>query len=354
MKFPPKLISLLAGASLVAASLLNAVETDPVGYVSFTAADDSDLLVGVPLTQSPAFSASVDSVSSGQVNFTSTVPDLTTEAHFLMVTTDGDPLEGQWFTVTASDSSSVTVDEDLADLGLASGDTVRAFPFWTLDTLFPNGGDIPQSSNVTDPEATIIMNDVTATGVNLGIDTAYLYHDGSQGPEGWYDTGNLGGGLAGDRVISPETFFTIRNRSGSSVSITMSGSVPVEPVANQIVSSSSTRQDNQISNPFPSSFSLGNSNLVSSGAFTASPDVVDPEDRLLVYSTEGNSLRPSPAVVFIYHDGSQGPAGWYDLGDLGAGVQDDFEIPAGAALIVRKAVGSDVAVAWSPQLPYSL
>lgn len=354
MKTTHILSSLFTGAALLLASNLSAATTDPVGYVTFTAADNSDLLVGVPLTQSPVFSGAVDAVTTGQVSFSSTLPDLTDATYFLMVTADTSQLEGQWFTITSSDTSSVTVEEDLASLGLTASDTISVFPFWTLDSLFPSGGDIPASSDVFSPVASILINDVTAAGVNLPTVTSYIYHDGSQGAAGWYDVNDLGSGLVGDTILTPETFIRIRNRSGAGVSIVLSGSVPTGPIANNIISRSAGRQDNQVVNPYPGDFTLANSNLVTSGAFEASTDVFAPKDILFTYETAGSVIRPGASKAFLYHDGSQGAEGWYDINNLGAGLQDSFEVPAGAALVIRKGIGSDVSASWSPNVPYNL
>ena len=354
MKTPSKTISLLATAALFTLSSLSAVETDPVGYVTFAAANNSDLLVGVPLTQSPVFTGVVDSVTTGEVTFAATVPDLSTSTYFLLITTDADPLEGQWFTVTDSGASSIIVAEDLAGLGVVANDTISIYPYWTLDTLFPSGGGVPASSNVLSPSAVIITNDVTGSGVNLPIGPTYLYHSGEQLAAGWYDANNLGGGSAGNTVLTPETYMTLRNNSGTTATIIISGAVPTGPIANNIISSSSDRQDNQVLNPFPSSFTLANSNLVTSGAFSTSSNVLTPSDRLFVYSTTSSSIRPAPDKTFIYHSGEQLAAGWYDENNLGGGLQDGFEIPAGSALVIRRSQGSDATVAWSPTLPYSL
>ena len=70
MNIPQKTLSLLAIASLSAFSSLSAVETDPVGYLTFTAADAADTTFGLPMEQAAVLATSVDSVISGTVTVT--------------------------------------------------------------------------------------------------------------------------------------------------------------------------------------------------------------------------------------------------------------------------------------------
>ena len=355
MKASLKTISLFASAALLTFTSLSAVETVPVGYVSFSVNDESDLLVGVPLTQSPSFSGTAASVTGSTVTVSSSVPDISSVSSFLIVTDTESTLYGQWYQISSATSTSVTVVGDLESAGLAVSETFSIIPFWTLDTLFPSGGGVPSSPNPFNPSATIIVNDIQAVGINPGIDASYVYYDGSQGGDaGWYNADDFNLGVVGDTPLSPETFITIRNRSGGAATIVFSGTVPTVEVATNIVSSSTVRQDNLVANPFPAAFTLSNSNLVSSGAFSSSADPFSPTDTLFVY-TNTTGVRPGPTKSFIYYDGSQGgDAGWYDANDFGLGLQGSYSIPAGAALVIRKAVGTDVSVAWSPALPYTL
>lgn len=358
MKTYLKPLFLFSSCALAAISTLNAgapvpVATDPVGYVSFPLGANSDLKVGLPMQSSKSFSGAVSSVLVGAVTVGGTVPDLTTEPHFLLVTSDNG-LQGNWYTITGATGSEITVAEDLQTAGLTAADTVCAVKFWTLDTLFPSGGAIPQSSNVFSPVAQVLLNDVNATGINLTPAAAYLYHDGAQGPAGWYDAGNPAGGPVGGTVINPETFLVIRNNTATAPSIVMSGAVPTSPVATSVLSRSAGAQDSLIFNPYPNGITLGASGLETSTAVRASTNVFAPLDQVLLYDPNSTGLNNTPVATYLYHSGEQGPAGWYDAGNPAAGPQDSTEIPAGAAVLIRRAVGSDELITWIPALPYTL
>jgi len=361
IKFPIKFITLLTGAALLGSSAFAQVATDPVGYMSTTVNATSDARIGVPLLQPASYSGTVSSVAAGVITVSGDVPDVTTAAHFVWVTTADpvteaptSPLTGKWYAVDSATATTITVLEDLATAGLVTGDTLTVVPFWTLDTLLPGGGGLPVSSDVFAPVGQLLFNDITAVGVNLAPADFYLYHDGAQGPEGWYDVNNVGGGLAGSTLVSPETYITVRNGTGLSAVLTVSGAVPAQTFANDVVSRSAGSQDTQILNPFPADVTYATSNLVTNGALRASSDVFAPLDQLLLFEASPTGYNPAPVKFVLYHDGTQGPAGWYDVNDVAGGLIDSDTIPAGAAFVIRRAAGTDEAYSWAPTKPYSL
>lgn len=345
---------LLSACTIAGLAVVNAqVTTAPVGYVNTTVAANADVKLGVSLQQAAVYSSTVTSVAAGAITVPATVPDITTNPHFVLVTTASGSLKGNWYEVTNSTATTITVAEDLQSAGLTNSDTIKVIPFWTLDTLFPGGGSIPASSDVTSPVAQVLLNNVAATGINLSAAASYIYHSGEQGAAGWYDVNNIGAGLKGDTILTPESYITIRNETGSSADIVVSGTVPGEPVSNNVVSYSAAAQDNQIANPFPVGMQLQDSNLFSGGALGGSSDVTSPTDQLLIFEGTPTGKNPSPTKSVIYHTGEQGPAGYYDLNDIAGGVINTYVIPAGAALIIRKTASSDASVVWTPDLPYT-
>lgn len=63
---------------------------------------------------------------------------------------------------------------------------------------------------------------------------------------------------------------------------------------------------------------LAETRLFESGVFAGSPDVNAPTDLLNIYSSK-NPTAGGP-TSYLYHTGEQGPAGWYDINDIGSGV----------------------------------
>jgi uncharacterized protein (TIGR02597 family) len=352
MKISHKVIPFLAGAALFAGSLTNAATTDPVGYITVDVNANADRRVGVPLRQAPALVASVSSVTSGTVSTAATVPDVTTEPHYIWITSGS--LLGDWYEVTGSAANSLTVAEDLETAGLAATDSFAVIPFWRLNTLFSEGGNLPQASSPFAPSSFIQLNDVTLEGIDFVPSKSYFYNDGTILAEGWYENGNVGGGLQNDAVISPESYISVRNGTGSAISLTVTGAVPTATVANVIVERSAGDQDNQISNPFPAGLTLESSNLVADGAVTPSSSPFAPGDLVLVYEAIPTIQDPVADRQFFYNDGTILAEGWYENGNVGGGLQGTYELPTGGAIVIRKKAGTDTVVTWTPPTPYTL
>ena len=85
---------------------------------------------------------------------------------------------------------------------------------------------------------------------------------------------------------------------------------------------------------------LLNSGFVESGLITPSPDVFTPVNVVQVFAN-GTSLdgQNGTFTPYLYHDGAQGPAGWYDAGNPAAGLQDAVVIPADSLLFFTSATG---------------
>jgi uncharacterized protein (TIGR02597 family) len=346
MKTPQKIISLLAGSALAAATFLNAATTDPVGYVTATTPNGDDALIGVPLTQNLSYAGNAVSVSTNVITISSTVvADSFAGTHYLLATSGSNT--GQWSSVTANTTSEITTEDPL----ISQGDTINIFPFWTLSTLFPGGAGVGASANPSLPTSVVLINNLEGEGVDLSSAASYFYYVGTEGvPAGWYQTGVFT--PSDDLILSPETYLTVRNETGASITTVFSGAVPTNPVGTKVLSSSVREQDNQLTNPYPAAITLANSGLTNVVQAAANPSL--PEDTVLIYNNDTSSGQDiSVEASYLYYAGSQGvPAGWYQTGVFTP--SDDVEIPAGGAFIVRKGIGSDELVKWVPPLPYAL
>ena len=352
IKTPTKFIALLSVAAfLMSSAFAQGVTTAPVGYVTQTATDGDDVLVHPQMLPGSSLVGSPTDITAGVLTLGSGLVDdeLVVAAHYVLFTSGA--LSGEWFQVTANSATTVEVAEDLVALGALDSDAVSVVPFWTLDTLFPGGEGFPASSSVIAPVALVLLNDVTSVGTNLSAGSAYFYHDGAQIAAGWYLNGDFSG--TKEVLISPETYFTIRNNSGVDSAFVVTGNAPVDELATKVGRLAASAQDNQLVNPYPAPLSLADSQLFESGAVTASSSVIAPVDLVLIYeNSDGSGTNVSTSRSYFYHDGSQIAAGWYANGDF-SGTKDTDTIPAGGAFIVRKASGAAGTVIWSPTVPYA-
>ncbi len=345
MKSPIKTFSLLASATLLTLSSLSAVSTDPVGYVTTTTPSGDDALIGLPLVQEKSLVGVAGSVSGAEFAVDATLEvDAYTNTHYVLATSGTN--WGQWSEVVGTASDSVTTADEL----LAEGDTFEIIPFWTLATAFPEGEGIGDSLDPFNPEATVKLNDLNAAGVNLSTAATYFYYPGpTPVAAGWYQTGSFA--LSDDVRLSPETFLTIRNNSGSSLKTVVTGTVPTSIIGTVVVGVSDAAQDNQLVNPYPAEITLATSGLVD--VISPAADPFNPTDTIKIYDIEntlGQNL--STAATYFYYAGPSPVAGWYQTGSFAS--SNDVVIPAGGAFIVRKGAGDNEIVEWNPPVPYSL
>ena len=336
------------------ASAQTTATTDPVGAMTFEVDAKSDLHFGVSLQRPSLFSGKVLSVNGNTLvlDGSFTQGEFTVEPSYLRVTSGS--AEGHWFSVVSNDGTSVQVGEDLSSYGISSDDEVQIKRFWTVGTLFPEGGGIPGSPNVFDPEAILFLSDVLSVGINPAPSVGLLYHSGEQAASGWYDASapNVNEEKSGV-LVTQETILTVRNRSNQAASINLSGAVPNHRLGTFTVSYADSSQDNELANPYPVSFTLGSSGLVSSGAVRPSPNVFDPVDVVFVYGGGNAGYNPAPVGAFLYHSGEQAAAGWYDASS--PNVNDEksqFIVDGGVAITVRRDDGQTVEDFWLPPVPY--
>jgi uncharacterized protein (TIGR02597 family) len=350
MKTSKKFIALLSGAALLTSSAFaQTVATNPVGYITTSAANGVDAKFGISMEQAALLAANVDSVLAGVLTL-SVDPSAATDGNYVQFTSGA--LLGQWFQVSSSDATSITVVEDLASLGALASDQVKVVPFWTLSTLF--GATFPNSANVFDADAQVLLNDVTTTGINLAPNRNYAYHDGTGGllGTGWFDANAPFGGSADDVIIAPNSFITIRNQSGAAYELVVAGAVPADVLNLGVVADGSLGNDNLVYNPYPAAIQLSTSALET--VVANSPNIFAPGDQVIVYGTP-TGLNPAPSLNYAYHDGTGGliGAGWFDANAPFSGSQNTVTIPAGGAFLIRKAAGS-ASGNWVATIPYTL
>lgn len=348
MKTYLKPLFLFSSCALAAISTLNAgapavVATDPVGYVSTTTPNGDDALLGLPLAQAAALSTVAGTISGAEVTVSATlVADAYNNTHYVLATSGANA--GQWSEVVDTSVSSITT----ADALLAETDTFNVIPFWTLDTAFVDGAGVGASTNPAAPVATVLVNDPTATGINLSPAATYLYFTDGGTNDGWYNANTFD--RAGGIVLAPDAYVIIRNNTGGSVTTIVTGTVPVNPVGSTIARQLSAQQDSQLVNPYPSGLSLDDSGLAS--VLTATTNPASPEDTVLIYNTAATSgINISPAATYLYFTDGGTNDGWYNANTFDqAGA---VEIPAGGAFLVRRSAGAAELVDWNPAVPYA-
>ncbi len=341
MKSSPFLLALVLGTALPTATVHAQTYAPPVGFRTFFLEGGADTPV-VPTLMRPAVHRGTAATVSGTSvtldnNFTSSALTGAASAYYLQAV-DG-TAAGRFAALTSVSATGVVLATDLNAAGLAAGDAVQIVPFWTLATLFPSGNGLYASASIFAPASRVLVPDETSAGINLSSPHIYFYHDGSQTDAGWYEDGNLAAGRQDDLILSPDRYLMVRHPSGTDYTyISLKGEISLAPLGSTVVRrQADTPQDHALGIALSTDLTLAQLDLAASDAFSASPNVLAPTDRLLVYPTAPDSTNVSAIAIYFYHDGSQMTAGWYREGALGDGLANTTVITGGSRVTIRRA-----------------
>lgn len=351
------IVKALLACSLIP-SLSNAatVSTDPVGAITKTFQDSSDTSFTLPLSRSCEFVGVVDSIvgndlaargaswSDNEWVYGSGPNPANT--YFVLMTSG--TMEGMYYTILGNSLNNVlnldsaSTFETISQQGVLEGDSFKIIPYWTLNSLFPNGDGLGVSPDPFNPVARLFVTDNSSSGINLPFSTPFFYHDGSVGPAGWYIEGDLSAGTQDDFVLAPDNFFVIRNNSGVESKLVIAGEVPMNQFRTIVGNNQpGVSQDVFIGVTYPIPMNLAELGLENSSVFSQSSDPFNPVDRLMVFDNSNVGINKPLGAVYFYHDGSVGPQGWYIEGNLNAGTQDLVDIlNPGDGLVLRLAADS--------------
>jgi uncharacterized protein (TIGR02597 family) len=233
-------------------------------------------------------------------------------------------------------------------------------PFWTLNTLFPEGAGVGTTADALNPNSFVFASS-TAYGENKASAKAYIYCTGdveNDLPAGWYDNDDVFSGALpeADTRIDLSRMYSIRTSSATNLQVVVSGQVPntatVVPVA-----VNTAINDVLTGSVYPIDLGLADSGLQS--ALQPSPDALNPVELLFTYDDTAAGTNKAAAKAYFYCSGdieNDLPAGWYDNDDVFSGVVPaiDKQIKAGRGIVIRKgAYGSAGNVSWTTPLPYA-
>jgi uncharacterized protein (TIGR02597 family) len=363
------LFSATAALLLGGSSFAQTVATDPVGFVTINVPADSDTFVNLPLKRPAEFVGVAGALAGNKITFHNTtnltpsqfVYSAGTQPKTYYVFIGGGSKAGAFYTVTANDATSITV--DLAGdslngaLALGAGGTpLQVIPYDTLGTVFPNGQGVTASTShlLGARQTTILVPDQQNVGQNLVIGSSYYFYSGAAAPgTGWRKAG-VTDALANDEVIYPDNFFIIRTKAGQASSLTMLGGVQMCTLCAPLSTrAANTDQDNPVALPVASNLTLKQTNLFESGAFAPSTGHTfgTRGDQLFVFDNTVVGHDKIPSKTYYYFNGAN--PGWRMAGDTATVRDTDVVISPTTAIIVRKKATATAGTAfWSVKPPY--
>lgn len=326
------------------------VFTDPVGYVSITCPPNSDTIVGLPLRATSAYNGSLNAnpiSASGSATLTlSGSPALTANefagayyVKFKDTTPTAAAGDGQWFSITANTSNTITVDLNGGTIAAVSGARLEVFKFWTLAELFPpaecttspttTGNAIVASTNTlaSGRRTQVLIPNLVTAGINLAPTDTYFVSGG-----GWRKVSS-GSVDFGSVQLWPDVYFIIRNPVAvtAATTYTVAGEVERGSFVLPLTTQGGIPQDNFISLPRAVDVTLDNLNLGGTAGFMSSTNTLASgrRDQLIVFDNNISALNKSASATYFYY------GGWKKVSS-GMTNYGTATIPAGSGFIIRK------------------
>jgi uncharacterized protein (TIGR02597 family) len=336
-----------------------AVESPPVGFITIPLSGNADGVVSLPL-QRPAVAEFNEGDFGNATQMYVAYPETLTPNQYVYaagtqpntyyVQFIGGPMPGACFPIVANDDSTITLNTYGQDLSVIfdqpgiSGVAFLIVPYWTLNTVFPEGqGIFPTSTfSVLQRYSEILLPDTTDAGINLAAPSEYYFYNGTAnvGP-GWRRIGGSISETSNDTLLPPNNYFIVRLNTANSTAFTVVGeALTANYTATLSTLQSNTQQDIPVAVNVPVPITLIGSNLVGSGAFVQSPSfsATQRNDELLVYSYPITVQNPAASQSYYYYNGtSDGGPGWRLIGGNITAIYDNSQIfQPGQGYIIRK------------------
>lgn len=358
----PVWLVMILTINLFGMSVSWAGQTQPHGTVVYELTGLSDNWVAPALTRPPVFAGQLRAAEGNLLTVMANPPLQAgqfalpamkggSDTYYALISSGS--MAGLSLTIVDNGPDTLAVDEAGQDLsGLGFGDQVMVIPYWTLQTLFPNGQGIHGSLRHGVRGTEILLPDEKTPGINLAPRAIFYYFTGeTDGGPGWR---KIGGGLTvsmDHTVISPDSYLIVRQRAAGSTTWILTGAVPMSIQRTPVnILTADLAQDNAMAFPVPSPATLRESNLYESGAFAGSASHGQTADELLIFDNSSPGFNRAAAAIYYYYTGAaNGGPGWRLVGGGLDVLQDDTVVfQPGTGFIIRKASAEEPAsFIWS-------
>lgn len=258
-----------------------------------------------------------------------------TTAGGLAATYNHSPSEGRFYTVTANDAGSLTVNLNGDSLGnVVAGTQVSVIPYWTLGTAFPAsdaGTSFFASNSPLIRAMEMQIPNYTQSGINILPAATYYFYNNA-----WRQFSRPVANSYDDTILLPDGFITVRNNTANTATFKPSGCVFTKRLTVALNSQGNSQQDNLVSLTRPVAVALKDSNLVSSGAFTPSTSPLILKDQLSVFDNNAAGINKLPVATYYYYN-----AAWRQFGRPVAEDHGSDVLVSGSGFLIRKSAAAN-------------
>ena len=337
-----KSLTAMATAALLLTAVTSYGQDNVVGFTKVTVPASSDVLVSVPFTAAPAATMTV----TGKDGTSLTVGDTLTAnqyatTYYIRMTSG--TAEGRWSTVTSNTTSTLVLTDTSFLSDVANGDTFKVFAHATLDGVFPAElkGRAYEASASLLARKTEVLVPSSNPGINKSAGATYYYYNNA-----WRKVGASPAVNQGGTVLSPDSYFIVRNNGGTQLTFVSAGTVQAIALA-RVIPTDTSKNDVPAVTGRVTPVTLAQLGLGGTAAFQTSTSILTRKDELLVFDNGATGINKSAAATYFYYNGA-----WRKVGASPATSFDGEVLPAGAAVIIRKAAGTAGSSTWTQVSPY--
>ena len=324
----------------VAAVSGQSVVTEPVGFTTLTVAAKPPAsrgftYVALNMFRPTAYRSIVPTVSASGSNTVLTFPasSFTTSqfaagtapnySHFVEITNGTGA--GILADISANDTSTITLTEDISAMVTAGTTSIRVRPHWTFATALGanNSAGFQGSNTPTNADALSLLNGAT------GVFTSYFY---STTNNRWQH----GGADGSNDIIRPDQCIQVERKVTSPVSFTLVGEVKLGPTEIMIQGGVSPQNFNLASNPYP----LNSVTLAASGLYTGNPSTGVVGSNTATNADTLGILNPATGLITNYFYSTVNNR-WQS----GGADASTVVIPEGAGVLITRKLGR-VGFSW--------
>ncbi len=331
------------------------VVTDPVGFYKVVLLTNSDSFVSIPFTRPPAYTGIIDAISSNVVmvsgspwtnnQFVYNPSGGQSNTYYMLIVSTNNNREGAYYLITANTTNTLTIDLVPEDLGgVGSGDRISIIPFWTLNTVFPNGEGITPSPAIGGKKTLVLFPNIGGQGINLAAAKSFYYSS----VNGQWQELSSGTTNYNDQIILPDQYFIVRQQNNAPTSnCVFSGVVPMYKVRIPLYAQSGIQQDSFVALYRPAEQTLNESGL--SNVFLASPLIGGKKDLLLVYDNNATNINKSAVKTYYYSQAGM----WREFSSGTNDVGSEVVFRPGTGVIIRKVPTNMPTIIWQNLPNYS-
>lgn len=371
----------IGGISLLLAALASALPlqaqsatTNPMGFMKLGAYDtggnylgllaNSDTLISIPFTRPPDYTGAVSSITGNVVTVSGT-PGWTANQFVYAGSTQpktyyaligpapvgspANPKEGSIYSVTANGTGTLTLalNGDTLQSVVPAGSQITLIPYWTLATIFPASDanvSFTPTASARSFKTEILIPDYAGVGTNLSISKIYYYFN-SGANVGWRLLNDTNTVDHGDDILMPDGYFAVRNQNSSpTLPLVVTGCVLTGKMIVPLATGATAGQDNPSAIIRPVDVTLNTCGLsTTDGSFVATTSARSFKDEILLYNNAQVGMNKSFSAIYYYMNNA-----WRSLNDLSTVDHGSDVIPAGSAVVIRKAAnGTGQTAFWT-------